>query len=82
MTGPVQPGWSVRRKSGYDSNSFAHLTAASGSGHSTTEPLPAATFGTSLFLRNPIRVSIHHPQKLYDGSDADAVTGVMHRCDR
>jgi hypothetical protein len=82
VAGAVRPGWSMRRKLGYYFNGFAHPTAASGNGLLTTEPLPAATFGTALFLTTPIRVSIHHPFPLYSDSEANAVIGVMHRCDR
>ena len=82
MAGALKPGWSVRRKSVYCSNGFAYLTAALGDEWSHNEPLPDGTFGTALRVTIPVRVSIHDPKTVYDGTNADAVTSVIHRCDR
>ena len=38
MADAVQPGWSVRRKSGYSPNGFAFLTAAPGNGSISKDP--------------------------------------------
>ena len=71
----------VRRKSGYCSNGFAFLTAAG------DEWLPADALGIQSFRAASIAtvpVRGIHPslKKVYDCARADAVTGVMHRCDR